>query len=251
MSFLFLLLILQDGVFYGFILHIVLLVKHSFHFIHFTLFLLYFYVFYIISLFLYSRKIPEPFASTWMQMVADEKAEKNILSGPGKGKKGNNASSQNTVEKEEKLSAQLPSEKSVSPILGASVPKDEDFSEFDPVGKSEINPETVFSSDDFITKNKEIYKKKNIEESEKILDRQTADWICDNCNSQNFAKLLSGVLRVKCFKCQTARGSTCSLVLSVAEVRTRTYIKLYFLFFISFCIFIFTSYILLLTFSYF
>jgi ribosomal protein L37AE/L43A len=183
-------------------------------------------------------------------MVADEKAERNILSGPGKGKKGNASSSQNTVEKEEKLSPQLSSEKSVSPILGTSVPKDEDFSEFDPVGKSEINPETVFSTNDFITKNKEIYKKKNIEESEKILDRQTADWICDNCNSQNFAKLLSGVLRVKCFKCQTARGSSCSLVLSVAEVRTRTYNELYILFFTSFFIFISTTCMLLFTFTY-
>jgi hypothetical protein len=114
--------------------------------------------------------------------------------------------------------------------LSNSIQKEEDFSEFDPTGKSEINPETVYSPDDFITKNKEIYKKKNIEESEKILDRQTADWICDNCSSQNFAKLLSGMLRVKCFKCQTARGSSCSLVLSVAEVRTSTYDVPFFLF---------------------
>ena len=198
-----------------------------FYFILLYFTLLYFifmiYRFHIFLFYFICRKIPEPFASTWIQMVADDKAEKSVLNGPGKGKKGNTTSSQNTVEKEEKLSPQIMSEKSVvTPILRNSVPKDEDFSEFDPVGKSEINPE-MFSTDDFISKNKEIYKKKNIEESEKILDRQTADWICDNCNSQNFAKLLSGVLRVKCFKCQTARGATCSLVLSVAEVRTRIY----------------------------
>ena len=71
---------------------------------------------------------------------------------------------------------------------------------------------------DYITKNKENYKKKVVEEVEKALDRATADWICDNCNGQNFAKLLSGVVRTKCFKCQTVRSASCSLVLSVAEV---------------------------------
>lgn len=52
------------------------------------------------------------------------------------------------------------------------------------------------------------------------LDRETADWLCDACGSQNFAKLLNGQPRVKCFRCQTPKSSTCSLVASAnnAEV---------------------------------
>ena len=72
---------------------------------------------------------------------------------------------------------------------------------------------------DYISKNKETYKKKADVEVEKVLDRSTADWLCDNCNGQNFAKLLSGVVRTKCCKCQAVRGSGGSLVLSLAEVR--------------------------------
>ena len=204
------------------------------------------YGYFIYENFLILRKIPEPFASTWMQLVAEEKAEKSALNGPGKGKKGNNTtSSQNTVEKEEITSSQISSEKSCTPNLNNISPKVEDFSEFEPVGKSEIHPETV-SSEDYIAKNKEIYKKKNTEESEKILDRLTADWMCDNCNAQNFAKLLSGVQRVKCFKCQSVRGTSCSLVLSVAEVRTRTAQRTYDSFFFKLSFFIFVSIIMIL-----
>ena len=74
---------------------------------------------------------------------------------------------------------------------------------------------------DFIQKNKDnIQKKKSNAEKEKdsVLDKATSDWICDECNAQNFAKLLSGLLRLKCFKCQSPRGSSTQLVLSVAEV---------------------------------
>ena len=33
------------------------------------------------------------------------------------------------------------------------------------------------------------------------IDKTTADWLCDQCNAQNFAKLLSGVMRIICFRC--------------------------------------------------
>jgi hypothetical protein len=65
---------------------------------------------------------------------------------------------------------------------------------------------------------KQVYKKKKPDVSEKVLDKATADWLCDNCDAQNFAKLMSGNLRVKCFKCSTTRGASCNLVLSVAEI---------------------------------
>jgi hypothetical protein len=71
---------------------------------------------------------------------------------------------------------------------------------------------------------KQIYKKKPPEIKEKVLDKATSDWLCDNCDAQNFAKLLSGNLRVKCFKCSTTRGKSCVLVLSVAEVILYVYI---------------------------
>jgi hypothetical protein len=70
----------------------------------------------------------------------------------------------------------------------------------------------------FIQKNKENFHKKTVVVAERVLDRASADWLCDNCNGHNFARLLSGVLRTKCFKCMVAKSGSCVLVLSVAEV---------------------------------
>ena len=47
-----------------------------------------------------------------------------------------------------------------------------------------------------------------------VLDRNTADWLCDSCSNQNFAQLKSGLPRVKCFKCQTPKSASCTLVAS-------------------------------------
>jgi HrpA-like RNA helicase len=55
------------------------------------------------------------------------------------------------------------------------------------------------------------------------LDRETSDWLCDHCSTQNFAKLASGMPRLKCFKCQAAKSDTCSLVASInSAVATAT-----------------------------
>ncbi len=50
------------------------------------------------------------------------------------------------------------------------------------------------------------------------LDEETADWLCDSCGSQNFAKLASGIKRIKCFKCQVAKSTSCVLVASTKSV---------------------------------
>ena len=44
------------------------------------------------------------------------------------------------------------------------------------------------------------------------LDPATADWLCNGCNTQNFATLASGQARTKCFKCGVLRNDACELV---------------------------------------
>ena len=51
-----------------------------------------------------------------------------------------------------------------------------------------------------------------------VLDPSTADWLCCSCNQQNFAKLNSGTLRTKCFKCGVVRSEECEMVASTAPV---------------------------------
>lgn len=50
------------------------------------------------------------------------------------------------------------------------------------------------------------------------LDEETADWLCESCGSQNFAKLASGIKRIKCFKCQVAKSTSCVLVASTKTI---------------------------------
>lgn len=182
----------------------------------------------VLLYFLFPRKIPEPFASTWLQMVSDDKEEKNAASTQiGRGKKSANGpvtstSSLCVVMKEEKeeivtISSSISGSNSAATNSVKSV--------VEKLTDSELSENTDLSSDpkiielDFIAKNKEKFQKKKNDEVEKTLDRDSADWLCDECNAQNFAKLLSGVKRLKCFKCQAVRGSSNSLVKSVAEVR--------------------------------
>ena len=154
-------------------------------------------------------------------MVADDKEEKNASSTQnGRGKKSATATSNSSagvVVKEAKEEITATSEKNA--VVSSSVTSVEDKNT--DLESSEITDLT--SSDttielDFMAKNKEKFQKKKNDEVEKTLDLDSADWLCDECNAQNFAKLLSGVKRLKCFKCQAVRGSSSSLVKSVAEV---------------------------------
>jgi hypothetical protein len=172
----------------------------------------------------FPRKIPEPFASTWLQMVADDKEEKNAISGQnGRGKKSATAAATATstssacvVVKEAKEEITAISEKNtdVSNSVNAVEDKNTDLESSE---NTDVTSDTKIELD-YIAKNKEKFQKKKNDEVEKTLDSDSADWLCDECNAQNFAKLLSGVKRLKCFKCQAVRGSTSSLVKSVAEV---------------------------------
>lgn len=167
------------------------------------------------------RKIPEPFASTWLQMVTAEKNEKNsnVVSKFSK-KITTTVAGDNLVgEKMDRLSDIVLSD------LNIDKGKKMDDTDCNKEKKNDSNTENNLDNkrDKKIEKFKENYsknhKKKGSEPAEKVLDKATSDWLCDNCDAQNFAKLLSGILRLKCFKCNTVRGNSGVLVLSVAEVR--------------------------------
>ena len=164
------------------------------------------------------RKIPEPFATTWLQMVAEEKEKNASSQPPSRGKKAATANPvvNNTLasakEQDDNLKMPALESRDNQTILNDTQSLTDLKSAIDEINGND-------GTTDYITKNKENFKKKADVEVEKVLDRATADWLCDNCNGQNFAKLLSGVVRTKCCKCQAVRGNGGSLVLSLAEVR--------------------------------
>ena len=53
------------------------------------------------------------------------------------------------------------------------------------------------------------------------LDPEVADWLCDSCGNQNYAKLASGLPRLKCFKCQTLKSNKAVLVSSTSVVTSQ------------------------------
>ena len=150
-------------------------------------------------------------------MVAEEKEKNSSSQSSTRGKKAVIATTLNSTSasgKDENNNLKLSALESIddNTILNNSQSLTELKSAIDDINITD-------STTDYVAKNKENFKKKSDVEVEKVLDRATADWLCDNCNGQNFAKLLSGVVRTKCCKCQAVRGSGGSLVLSLAEVR--------------------------------
>ena len=152
-------------------------------------------------------------------MVADDKEEKNASSSQNsRGKKSATATATSSacVVKVAKEEITAISEKNavISNFVESVEDKNTDLESSE---NTDLTSDTTIELD-FVAKNKEKFQKKKNDEVEKILDLDSADWLCDECNAQNFAKLLSGAKRLKCFKCQAVRGSTTSLVKSVAEV---------------------------------
>lgn len=114
------------------------------------------------TFYLFARKLPEPFATTWLQMISNDK--------------------DGTSSKAIALTA------SVSAADLKSVEK----------GADEIDSIVIVPS----------------------LSRETSDWLCDSCNTQNFAKLASGLPRLKCFRCQTTKSDSCTLVASADAIKS-------------------------------
>lgn len=139
------------------------------------------------------RKLPEPYCTTWVEMLA---ADKGGASKPAasKASAGGGAA---TVS-----SASLPPpDTDTGPHFAAGA------ASFPPPphckathGKQGKAPATVVVP---------------------VIDRATADWLCVQCNTQNFATLANGVPRTKCFKCQSPKSDTCELVVRVAAAAVK------------------------------
>ena len=201
------------------------------------------------------RKLPEPFSSTWLQMLASDKAEKGgtdkdkdkdkgtkpaaggkpaagaaAAAGPSASAKAAAGSSGDAAAADLKPAAGGAVDATITPAAAAALPADAvgegegeatavDFSQYPKGGKGTKGAKLV---------------------PDVTLDPATADWICDgcvirccgrffhyplppnlhrpppSCGNQNFARLASGVPRLKCFKCQVPRGPNCSLVMNAA-----------------------------------
>jgi hypothetical protein len=130
------------------------------------------------------RRLPEPYASTWLSMIASEKGQSKVDSKPAKGAVSAAPANKETAAKET-ADPPLP-----PPCVGA------------------VSTTTVSGKGSNTNLAAQVVV---------VLNRDTADWLCDSCGNQNFSKLASGVQRVRCFRCQTPKSDSCQLVASTAS----------------------------------
>lgn len=143
------------------------------------------------------RKMPEPYSSTWKQMIETEKEEKKAASGFGK--------KSITTTETSILSTSSSSTGSISGGSSISISKIENLLPPAP---------QVYQI--------EKYEKKTPIVVVTELTRESADWLCDGCGAQNFNLMASGIVRVKCFKCSEKKSKTCALVAAISSVTIDT-----------------------------
>jgi hypothetical protein len=150
------------------------------------------------------RKIPEPYSSTWKQMIETEKEEKRAASKSGRKSIVATTSTSDT----KTLSTSSAATSSTTGPIGKA-------------GGSSSTSSISMSTIENLPPPPHVYqkfeKKKPIEVVP-ILTRETADWLCDSCGVQNFNLMASGIVRVKCFKCSEKKSKTCDLVSATSSV---------------------------------
>ena len=138
------------------------------------------------------RKLPEPYCTTWVEMLAADKggASKSAAS---KAPAGGGAA---TVSSASLLPPEIDTGPHSADVASLPAPLHGKAA----YGKQGKVPATVAIP---------------------VIDRATADWLCVQCNTQNFATLANGVSRTKCFKCQFPKSDTCELVVRVAAASVK------------------------------
>ncbi len=140
------------------------------------------------------RKLPEPFSTTWIEMLNASKGPTGANAGSST---GNQAS---IITKSSAKDATQPStnvQTKESPKVAAP---DSEFK-----GKSKIHG-------NFVCK-QETAPKEDLQ----------AQWLCDNCGNANFATTAAGLLRTKCFKCQTPKPEKFSTVTKSTAINQKTF----------------------------
>lgn len=128
------------------------------------------------------RKLPEPYSTTWIQMLAAEKEEKE--------KKLPKKSSAEVLVERTKQVPPVPEDGGLkSEALGL---------------KAEASKQKIVTVVAVPT-----------------VSPSLSDWLCESCGTQNFARLASGAMRTRCLKCQTPKSDSSVLVSQTASASAK------------------------------
>ena len=134
------------------------------------------------------NKLPEPYATTWRQMLENERNDKKFRGGKNSISTTQSSSSSTTTILE---NTSLPLSNTIASAPDASVT---------PSSATKANSSTTTAG--------------SISES--------SDWICDSCGTLNFGTLMSGIIRTKCFKCQVNKTDKCVRIMTTTATTTPT-----------------------------
>ena len=160
------------------------------------------------------NKLPEPYNVTWKAMVAADKEEEKEKE---KKDRKSKVSSANTNANVAQTKASADSSESGSGG-GISLNAGAGVSDSSSSSKAQKILTLPSSSAHVISPPPPPLPEKELAVAVPVLSAAIADWLCISCNQQNFAKLQSGVMRTKCFKCGNAKSDDCELVVSTQAV---------------------------------
>ena len=174
------------------------------------------------------RRLPEPYATTWTQMVRNHSTTGSVgnHTGPGRAGGGGHKNSAGTSVgnaagsidstgvgahsggEGSKLAA------ATAATSASGTPKTTAIST-----KSKISASKSGSSPGTSTGNS-ASTAAVVPSAQQGAAGGSAHWLCNGCGSQNFATLLSGAMRTKCFKCQAAKSEHCTYVATSPSAQT-------------------------------
>lgn len=148
------------------------------------------------------NKLPEPYASTWRQMLRDENGDKKQMASTSQSKASGAVKDASTPDSKNTLTVATLSISSSSTSTAT-------------LSSANITVNCVDSTNTLT--------KSHVKPSNAVVKLdESSDWLCDNCGNQNFATLANGMIRNRCFKCHSAKSANPTLVASVSNIKPST-----------------------------
>eukprot|EP01038_Epipyxis_sp_PR26KG_P008683 gene8683-11734_t len=153
------------------------------------------------------RKLPEPYRTSWLQMLnVDNTSDQN----------NKKISSSNNVITAESNS----NEKTVTDDVSTKAAKSNGINHIYITNKLILNHISSYIGFVWFNNLGKILNNELNSSTTIHLDRNESDWLCDSCGNQNYAKLASGQMRLKCFRCSNPKSDAVTLVGNANKVPT-------------------------------
>lgn len=164
------------------------------------------------------RKLPEPYQSTWLQMIKNDKDSSSNSNANNINKNSNDIkTNKDSSMKQDSIMSKSNSNTTTTTINITTSNNSKNVSNLNDNNLSNTSNSTNNNN----MNNPNNHTMKGIQPVipvTSMLDRATSDWLCDQCGVQNYNLVaVTGQVRMKCFRCQTNKSNTCQLVITLSS----------------------------------